>query len=92
LCFRSLNIHISNVYTEAARYSKQTGADAVNLMLHGSSESVYTNSLALKVAPSAKSNMWQVSGVSKDRDGRSRVKGVYNSTNGRCVRCTSALS
>jgi hypothetical protein len=91
LCCRSLSIHISNAYTEAARYNKQTETDAVNTMSHGSSETVFTNSLALKVATSSRSNMWQVSGVSKDRDGRSRVKGVYNSTNGRCVRGTQAF-
>jgi hypothetical protein len=91
LCCSSSSIHISNAYTEAARYNKTAGADAVNLVLHSSSETVYTNSLKLKVAPSPTSNIWQVSGVSKDRDGISIVRGVYNSTNGRCVRHTQAF-
>jgi hypothetical protein len=76
-----------------ARLHKESESDAViTTWLEGSDKIVCNSSMTLKITPSSESVMWQVSGVSKDRDGRSIVKGVYNSVNGRCVPVISNYS
>jgi hypothetical protein len=86
-------MHISGTYTEADRFKKISKAGAVvRIALTSDSSHLFTSSMTLEIAPESTAQMWQVKGGGKDRDGSSTVKGLYNSTNGRCERLVFVLS
>jgi hypothetical protein len=77
---------MSGVYTEAERFQKESHAHTVvSTWLNAETSDMFTSSMELKITPSSTSRLWQVNGDGKDRDGKSKVKGFYNSANGRCV-------